>query len=285
MNDLVIVSDPGIDDAIALVLIEKLLPGVPKLLISSFGNAAGSIIAKNAQDIANLLGDNWRFERGADLPVSGTVEHAWPDYFHGEDGLWGVVTPKRTANPTQHVFSYKHVLSLGPLTSVAEIIAQYSVETLTIMGGAFAVDGNETPYAETNIAFDADAAKYVFDHVQQTVVRVVPLDVTRQAAWSIDTIDRMDEHDELRSWLKQLLVTWNNRYDHSKEKDFNLHDPLAAYLLANPESITWQKSGVDVIVTGDQRGRTVFSDTNKSCYVAADAIDGKALSIELLSLL
>ena len=38
IKDLVIVSDPGIDDAIALVLIEKLLPGVPKLLVSSFGN-------------------------------------------------------------------------------------------------------------------------------------------------------------------------------------------------------------------------------------------------------
>lgn len=285
MDDLVIVSDPGIDDAVALVLIEKLLPGVPKLLISTFGNAAGTITANNSRDIARLLGNNWRYLQGPELPLSGSVEHPWPDYFHGKDGLWNVETPKGSSVPTDHTFSYKHVLSLGPLTVIPDILANHKVEQLTIMGGAFNVPGNETPFAETNIAFDTDAAKLVFSDPHDAVVRVVPLDATRQTYWNIDKINSIVADSTLSSWLKQLLLTWNQNYDHAKEKYFNLHDPLAAFLSVYYDKVAWEKRGISVITEGTERGKTIFNDDHPPCYVATGSDDLGRLSDDIFSIL
>lgn len=268
MNDLVIISDPGVDDAVALVLIDKMLPGIPKLLISTFGNAPGDITGKNSQDIVNFLGNDWHYKRGPELPLNGLVEHPWPDYFHGKDGLWGVQTPLGESVPTNHIFSYRHVLSLGPLTAIPDILDNHSVEQLTIMGGAFDVAGNETPFAETNIAFDPDAAQLALSKAIDATVRVVPLDATRRAYWSVDKISSIAENNAQSSWLKQLLLTWNQKYDHAKEKNFNLHDPLAAFLAIYPDKTTWRESGVSVITEGEQRGRTVFREGRPSCYIA-----------------
>lgn len=285
MKDLVIVSDPGIDDAVALVLVDKMLPEVPKLLLSTFGNASGETTAKNARDISKFLGNNWRFEPGPDLPINGTVEHPWPDYFHGADALWGIKTPIRKSTPTDHSFSYHDILSLGPLTAISNILSKYKVRRLTIMGGAFDVPGNETPFAETNIAFDSDAARLVFDSIHNITTRVIPLDSSRKVRWPIQKVDRIVADSSEKEWLKQLILEWDNRYDHAKEKEFNLHDPLAVFLSIYPELVEWRMQGVKVITEGEQRGRTVFDDTKPTCLVAPSLSDHNDLSDKIFSTL
>ena len=153
------------------------------------------------------------------------------------------------------------------------------------MGGAFKIEGNETKYAETNIAFDPDAAKCFFEEVNDADVKVVPLDVTRKVYWSKAQVENIPERDEVNIWLKNLLFTWFDKYNHDREKDFNLHDPLAVYLDFFPENAKWVTSGVSVNVDGEKRGQTVLSTENFDCQIALDLQDSKKIADEIYTII
>ncbi|MEK7095989.1 MAG: nucleoside hydrolase [Patescibacteria group bacterium] len=278
-----ILTDPGIDDLVALALLHKLAPTAKNHLVSTFGNAAEKITAINAKEFIAFAAPHWKFVSGASKPFSGSVERPWPDYFHGSDATWGV-HPKVAIEGVKVVTSYPagHVLSLGPLTEAAGLLER-TISKMTVMGGAYNIRGNESLYAETNIAFDPDAAKYFFANVPKDSVSIVPLDITRKAQWSKKQISQIPEKDEVNIWLKTLLQTWFERYNHEREENFNLHDPLAVWLDFYPEQAIWLKSGVDVVLESNKRGETILNDSNPSCAIALDLIKPKNISKEIFS--
>lgn len=270
MKNFTVISDPGIDDLTALVLLHKLETKANNLLISTFGNAQENITAKNAKEFLAFVLPNWQFMHGSSKPFNNKFEHAWPDYFHGPDGTWGI-HPEADITKINVLTRYpknKDVISLAPLTDVYKLHQANRFKNITIMGGAFTIKGNETQYAETNIAFDPDAAHNFFNQCSNIKVRVVPLDVTRKVFWTLEQVSKIPETNGINQWLKELLLTWFDKYDHDKEKDFNLHDPLAVYLNWFPNEAVWITRGVEVIIKGEKRGQTILQKNNSVCKIA-----------------
>lgn len=265
-----IISDPGIDDLVALLLLYKLKPEAKNVLVSTFGNAAEKITSKNAKEFISFVSTKWQFMHGASSPLNNKLEHPWPDYFHGQDGVWGV-HPKVDISKIHYLTEYpknKNVISLAALTDLYKMKKTNKFKNVTIMGGAFAVEGNETWYAETNIAFDTDSAHLFFKHCSNVNANIVPLDVTRKVFWDLNKVNKIPEINKVNIWIKKLLLTWFDKYDHDKEKDFNLHDPLAVYLTWFPEEAIWITGGVEVITKGEKRGQTIFQSRNPHCKIA-----------------
>ena len=153
------------------------------------------------------------------------------------------------------------------------------------MGGIFNEKGNETDYAEFNIFGDTDSGSKFFDECKEIDVKVVPLDVTRKAFWSKKQVSKIPEINDTNIWLKKLLLTWFKNYNHEKELNFNLHDPLAVFLTFFPNEAKWVESGVKIIIEGSQRGRTVFKKNNPSCSIAMDLTDTAKISDKIYSLI
>lgn len=273
-----VTSDPGIDDLVALVLLYKLNPVAKNVLISTFGNATEEITSVNAKEFIAYVANSWKFLNGSKLPLNGKIERPWPDYFHGPDGVWGV-HPKVDLRVVKNAkMTSKHIISLATLTEPLKLIKKGEIEEITLMGGAFHIEGNETKYAETNMAFDPDAAGHFFENIKGVKVKVVPLDVTRQVYWTKQQVDSIPESNKINAWLKKLLRTWFDKYNHDKEKDFNLHDPLAVFLNFYPDYAEWVSNGIGVITDGKKRGQTVFNEVNQLCKIAINLKNPPAIS-------
>ena len=286
MKNLTVVSDPGIDDLVALVLLHKLKAKVKTCLISTFGNAPEYITAQNVKEFISFASPNWQFMHGSSGPLNNKPEHPWPDYFHGPDGVWGV-HPEVDVFKIKPIMTYPKnddVISLATLTDIYKLQKTNGFKNITIMGGAFMIGGNETKYAETNIAFDPDSANNFFNKLSSVEVRVVPLDVTRKVFWTLEQVNNIPETNKINLWIKKLLLTWFDKYNHDKEKDFNLHDPLAVYLTYFPEKAKWYSSGVKIITKGVKRGATLFCTNNYPCNIAINLINPNALSNDIYSL-
>ncbi|PIR58906.1 MAG: hypothetical protein COU69_02950 [Candidatus Pacebacteria bacterium CG10_big_fil_rev_8_21_14_0_10_56_10] len=278
MNDYTVTSDPGIDDLVALVLLYKLNSTAKNVLISTFGNATEKITSINAKEFIAFVANSWEFLNGSSLPLNGKIERPWPDYFHGSDGAWGV-HPRVDLQVVKNAkTTCKNIISLATLTDPLRLVKTGEIEKITLMGGAFNIEGNETKYAETNMAFDPDAAKYFFESVKKIEVKVVPLDVTRKVYWSKQQVDDVPENGKVNIWLKKLLLAWFDKYNHDREKDFNLHDPLAVFLNFYPELAEWVNRGISVIIEGEKRGQTVFDNRNPSCAIAIDIKNPTAIA-------
>jgi purine nucleosidase len=286
MKDITVISDPGVDDMVALVLLDKLANKQRKLLVSTFGNNRADIIAKNAKAFVAFAQDEWEYRPGAALPLNGKVGLPWADYFHGADGLWNVPPPIRIDKCKQGTQAKtSDMFSLGPLTETYKLLLVGCIDRLTIMGGAFTAQGNETNWSEYNVCMDPEAAKLFFKQCRGISVRLVPMDATQKVTWSLEDIRAIPETNETNIWLKQLLTAWFKNYKYAEEKQFVLYDPLAVYLAFAPEAAEWVRSGVDVVCGGKQRGRTVLSKVNPTCEIAMDIKQPQEVSKRIFDLI
>lgn len=269
MNPITIVSDPGIDDIVGLLLLSKLSPNAPHALIATFGNVPIDYTFQNAKEFIAAVSPTWSVTKGSSAPLQ-PLEHPWATYFHGPDGVAeahptiSLSDVKILEQPPQH----ETMISVGPMTDVWHSLQEFRPSTLTIMGGAFTVKGNETAYAETNIAFDPDAAAQTFQSCQGIDVMVLGLDVTKTVYWTRAMTDAIPETNTINNWIKKMLTSWWENYGGKRETVFHLHDPLAVYSLFFPDEIEWLTSGVRVETVGERRGQTVLEPKNPPCKVA-----------------
>lgn len=176
---LLIDTDPGVDDALALLMaFDDNAHEVVGLTVAA-GNVGLHHTVANALKLCEVAGR-------ADVPVfAGCAEpllHAAPDaaYVHGRDGLGDVgFSPATRGAEAEHAalailrLSHAHagrlvLVALGPLTNVALALKldpslPQRVARLVVMGGAVTAHGNITPAAEFNVYFDPEAAKIVFE--------------------------------------------------------------------------------------------------------------------------
>lgn len=287
MKNFTIVSDPGIDDLVGLVLMYKLSPNLKNCLVSSFGNGAHEITSRNAKEFIAFVANNWLYVDGAKLPLSGTVERPWPDYFHGPDGVWGVHPDVKTDSVIDQKVIPKNrdIISLSPMSDTLALLKEKKKKNFLIMAGAFNVEGNETKYAETNVAFDPDAAAEFFRNCNNLDIKVVPLNVTRRVNWNLEKVESIPETNKVNKWLKAVLLAWFEKYNHDREENFNLHDPLTIYLAFYPKLAKWTTSGIDVVEKGVQRGRTIFSKNNPECQIALDITNPAKVSDKIFDII
>lgn len=154
------------------------------------------------------------------------------------------------------------ILCTGPLTnlahavsSVPEIAAQ--VKEIVIMGGAAWVSGNVTPYAESNIYNDPEAAAIVFENFPK--ITMVGLDVTLQTLIDENAIGGLFKvNSKLGSLVSGIIASCIQIKIPKGLTKMPLHDPLALMTLAFPDLVTTVPCEVKIETSGESNiGQTI----------------------------
>jgi len=278
--------DPGLDDALALLLAH----GDPNVELVGVTTVGGNVGLSRTTRNALALREYLHFEKvpvaaGAGQPLSGEVREA--SHVHGESGLGSVVLPEPVlAADERHAVDFIietlratpgaiHLVATGPLTNIAlalqkePAIARW-VASFTIMGGSF-TRGNATPAAEFNIYADPEAARVVFDADWQ--VLMIGLDLTLQAQANGPVVERLARLGVLAHELILPLATFWARANQSRANQSRanqssatdgewdgqaVHDVCAIAHVVRPDLFSSRPARVQVETTGEfTRGMTV----------------------------
>lgn len=276
MRKVVIDTDPGADDALALMMTLNSDALAVEGITTVGGNATLSETTRNALRLVEYFeremragagGTAVRIVTGADRPTHGAFSHAY--HVHGPGGL-GVDLPGPSSKPHgADAPRFIHdlvsaspgrvaVIALGPLTNIAAALERFpglasEIEEIVVMGGALEVEGNITRYAEFNIYEDPWAANAVF--TCGAPVTLVGLDVTHKTF-----LHRSDGPEWFPGGSASARLC--NRIMASllqgaeAPQVFHLHDPLALAAAIEPDALTYRQASVSVATDGEERGRT-----------------------------
>ncbi|MCA0458524.1 MAG: nucleoside hydrolase [Chloroflexi bacterium] len=279
---IIIDTDPGIDDAMAIFFALN----SPELeligLTTIFGNGFTDLTTTNALRLLEIA------ER-PDIPVAVGAAQPVADRFdepgsvvHGDDGQGNVHLPPPTAKPVDQnaaAFIIEQVMRaprevtlvpIGPLTNIAlalhlEPRIATAVREVVIMGGNALVPGNITPAAEANIFHDPEAADTVFG--TSWPVTMVGLDVTQKTVMSSEQLGKLAQSTTATAQHLSAIIPFYQDFTLKANKfhGIYLHDPTTlAYLVAKDAFQTLQRP-VRVETQGFSRGKTWIANdqTNK----------------------
>jgi purine nucleosidase len=276
---LIIDCDPGVDDAIALLL--ALGTGLPVVGITTVaGNVPLALTYRNARKICELAGR-------ADIPVYAGCPRpllkplATAEDVHGATGLQGADLPEPTGpEQSQHGvdFLIETLLSaavpmtlaaLGPLTNLAVALIKAPqiaarIEQMVIMGGAIGL-GNITPSAEFNLYVDPHAAHVVLTAGIPTTL--ITLDATHQVQTTGDRLRAIRAIGNPVSTAAAGMLSFYGQSDLARYGLLGgpLHDPCVIAYLLNPALFTTRRVSISVETTGAHTmGRTVVDWYGKS---------------------
>lgn len=285
---IIIDTDPGIDDALAIMLAAA-SPEVRLLgIVAVAGNVGLEHTARNAAALADLLRLDCPVGRGASGPLwrrdTGSAAHV-----HGANGFGGYELPasarplepgvpllarliKSSAEPVT-------VVAIGPLTNIALLINEYpgsarKVERFVIMGGGtLDVPGNATPAAEFNIYYDPDAAARVFDFGAQ--ITMVGLNVTHKARVGSAHLRRLFASGGPIADMVGHMIRGYRDAGHRGDDAMPQHNSLAVAAAVDASILTTRRLHVDVENVGRlTAGMTVvdFRDGSRAanCDVGLD---------------
>lgn len=269
-------SDPGIDDSLAILLAlaspEIVLDGISTI----HGNASTEQVTKNALSILELAkASHVPVFKGCDVPL--VKDSLLGPETHGDTGLGYAKLPDPQTQPKiQHGSDYliEQIMSrpgevtlvaLGPLTNVAIAIRKeprivQNVKEVFIMGGAIQHPGNTTALAEFNTYVDPHAAHVVFHSGMPMIL--TPLDVTYQCIFTKDDLNRLEKIDSpITKFISDSTRFYMEFHDEYQKIDgCVINDPMTLALTFMPEICDYQDLVVDVdISTGVGLGNT-FAD-------------------------
>lgn len=256
--------DPGLDDALALLLAH----GDPALELVGVTTVGGNVsienTTRNALELREYLGfTGVPISAGAPAPLKRKPVDAV--HVHGERGLGSVELPPATLTDTgAHAVDFIvetlratpgsiHLVATGPLTNIAlalqrePAIARWAA-SFTIMGGSY-TRGNVTPAAEYNIFADPDAAAVVF--AADWRVTMIGLDLTLQAQANKGVVDRLEALGQL---AKDLIVPLATFYFNPNIPDWDgqaVHDVCAVAYVARPDLFRLRPARVEVETVGE----------------------------------
>jgi purine nucleosidase len=255
-------TDPGIDDALALFL-ALASPDVQLEAVTTVsGNVSVDFTTRNALALLQLAGrPDIPVARGSDRPLLRPLVIA--DYVHGQNGLGGVMLPEAQQGAVsthavdmiiQKILAAPGEMTLvaiGPLTNLAQAVRRepriaQAVREVVIMGGALRVPGNVTPVSEFNIFVDPHAAHIVL-HAGWPI-RLVSLDVTNSAGMRREQFETLAANGHPVTQCMKAMVE-NQLEEFGKARGisvFHMHDPLCLAAAIQPDLIDWQPAYVDV---------------------------------------
>ncbi|MBF9044719.1 nucleoside hydrolase [Rhodobacterales bacterium HKCCE4037] len=272
---IIIDTDPGQDDAVA-ILLALASPEIEVLgVVAVAGNVPLELTAKNARIVCELAGKpDTKVFAGCDRPLRQPLVTA--EHVHGKTGLDGPQMPDPTMPmQDQHGVSFivetlraepadsVTLCALGPLTNIAtafetapDIVEK--VQEIVLMGGAYFEVGNITPAAEFNIYVDPEAAEIVFRSGRP--ITVMPLDVTHKA---LTTAPRVEAFRGLGTKVGTMVAEWTDFFERFDKEKYGsagapLHDPCVIAYLIRPDLFSGRHINVE-IETGSNltRGMTV----------------------------
>jgi purine nucleosidase len=261
---IIIDTDPGQDDAVAILLALASPEDVTVLGITAVaGNVSLDLTQKNARIICELA-------QKTDVPVFAGAKRplerplVTAEHVHGKTGLDGPQLPDPTMTlQDQHAVDFIiqtlraepsgtiTLCPLGPLTNIAAAFNQAPdiierVQEVVLMGGAYFEVGNITPTAEFNIYVDPEAAKIVLKSGAD--ITMMPLDVTHKALVTKNRNDRFRALETPVGVAVAEMTDFFERFDREKygSDGAPLHDPTVIAYLINPKLFTGRYVNVEV---------------------------------------
>lgn len=281
---IIIDTDPGQDDAVAILL----ALASPELEVLGLTVVAGNVplhhTLRNARTICELAGAaQTKIFAGHPAPLRRRLVTA--EHVHGKTGLDGIaLPPPAMAVQPGHAVDFiidtlrreapgtVTLCPLGPLTNIADAFAKAPdiiarVAEIVLMGGGYFEGGNITPAAEFNIYVDPEAADIVLGAGAPLVM--MPLDVTHKALTSRDWVEGMRA---LGTPVGQAVASWTDffeRFDTAKygSQGAPLHDPCVIAYLLKPDLFT----GRHIHVAVELEGRHTLGMTVADWWRVTDA--------------
>ena len=290
---IIIDTDPGQDDAVA-ILLALASPELEVIGITAVaGNVPLALTQKNARMICELAGrPDVRVHAGAVRPLVRRLVTA--EHVHGRTGLDGPQLPEPTM-PLQEMHAVDFIVQtllaeepgtvtlcpLGPLTNIAAALNRAPeiagrIKEIVLMGGGFFEGGNVTPAAEFNIYVDPHAAEIVFSSGVPIVM--MPLDVTHKALTTAMRVAAFRAFGTKVGIATAEMLEFFERFDEEKYGSDGgpLHDPCVIAYLVRPELFRGRHCNV-AVETGSEitMGMTVIdwwgvTDRPKNATVMRD---------------
>ncbi|KAF3791572.1 Uridine nucleosidase 1 [Nymphaea thermarum] len=280
---LIIDTDPGIDDAMAILMAFQ-SPDLEVLgLTTIFGNIDTKGATKNALHLCEIAGfPETPVAEGSEEPLK-RCRPRIADFIHGADGLGDTSPPSPKGKKIDRracqflvdkVTEFPgevSVLALGPLTNLALAIKSDSsfarkVKKIVILGGSFFASGNVNPAAEANIYGDPEAADVVFTCGADIVV--VGINITTQVILTDDDLAEMKgsggKHAQYLYDICQFYRNWHLKSDGLR--GIFLHDPVSFVALVRPDLFTFKRGAVRVETQGLCVGHTLMDQGLKKWY-------------------
>ena len=276
---LTIDTDPGTDDAIALLMaLGAQRAGQVEIVgVTTVGGNAS--LARTTRNALAILEYGERPDipvaKGASRPLSGRYPYSYR--VHGSGGLTVrlprpalQVRPEPAAELLRAGLESSDegitLVALGPLTNVARFLrthpqAARGLAELVVMGGAVAVPGNVTPHAEFNFYSDRRAAKEVLS--SGLPVTLVDLKACQDAVVEREVADGLLRGGPGARLAGRILDNWFRR--HPEYEEYHLYDPLATAAALEPGILETRRSHIVVDPgPGDRAGETTCADDDGS---------------------
>ncbi|MBE6148000.1 MAG: nucleoside hydrolase [Firmicutes bacterium] len=282
----IIDTDPGIDDAIAIMLAIR-----NNLDVIGFTLASGNIPIEKSENNLKIIEDfmvtNIPIYKGS--IINDAKETA--EYAHGKDGLGYAVFPKNITRRTEKMSAedfiikaskkYKDnlmVICLGPLTNLANAIKKDAtlpqrLKKILVMSATYNPESTKA-YKEFNITVDPMAAKIVYESPFEEIKAItheagvkafIEKDYIQNLKHSDDTISR------LVSQIGEKYIEFS--YDHYKTIGLGTPDPLTIASIIDKDIITFEPFNVEIITEGDAKGESYATPANKSNIYLSTAFD------------
>ena len=252
---LIIDTDPGIDDAvaIAIALFDETLD--VKLITTVAGNVNVDKTTQNALKLVEFFGKNVPVAKGADKPLVLELEDA--SEIHGKSGLDGYEfkLPNRKPIEDRAIVAMKKIIMesdipitlmpIGPLTNIALLLSVYpevkgNIQEIVLMGGS-TTRGNKTPMGEFNMATDPEAADIVFRSGVPIVM--CGLDVGEDALLYPEDSERIKRLNKTGDMIYSLFKHYRGG---SLHKGLKMYDSFAIAYILEPEMFETQDCYVAV---------------------------------------
>ena len=268
-NKIIIDTDPGQDDAVAILLALASPDELDVLgIVAVAGNVGLAQNAKNARKVVELAGKpGTPVFAGCERPMKRRLVTA--EHVHGQSGLDGPTLPEPTIElKPQHGVDFiidtlmrepagsVTLCTLGPLTNVAMAMVKAPaiarrMRRIVMMGGAYFEVGNITPAAEFNIYVDPDAADIVMRSGVDIVM--IPLDVTHQVLATRERIAAIKANGNAASLAVTQMLEFSERFDLGKYgwPGAPLHDPCVIAYLLKPDLFEGRHINVSIETTSE----------------------------------
>lgn len=273
---IIIDTDPGQDDAVAILLALACPNEIDVLgIVTVAGNVGLAQNSINALKIVELSGNTQtKVYAGYDRPMRRTPVTA--EHVHGQSGLDGpnLPDPNITLQDMHGVdFIIQTLLNsppeevticaLGPLTNIAMALVREPniaprIKEIVLMGGGYFEGGNITPTAEFNIYVDPEAADIVLR--SGVKITIIPLDVTHQALATKQRLQAIADLGNKVGTAVHQMLNFSERFDIEKYQwqGAPLHDPCVIAFVLVPDMFTGRFINVEIEVASDlTRGMTV----------------------------
>ncbi len=266
----IIDTDPGIDDAFALMMaIASEILDI-KVVSAVFGNIDVDVALENIRRIFEVCKVKKMpvIAKGAEVSLSGRVYK--PRLVHGVGGLGNArfdLSSKSYKNVDAYdalkkslaVDNIDLLITLGPLTNIAtllieEPVAKDRIKEIIVMGGSVFTSGNATEEAEFNFFQDPEAAKVVIN--SKIPIRLISLDATRQILFKSEFFKKIRFNDSQPSeFIKGMLDFGLNYYKKYRNRDgIYLPDVLALCAALDEDAFSYRDLSLDVDIN-KERGK------------------------------